>query len=172
MSILTWSWADAWYVRGPPNQSCCPTAEVQAIPPAPATCPSPSLRARGRGWRPDGSWGPSSILSAASSPPPASEAPSPFPPPPSDPLLHLPQSKPLSPSARQCCMTGQTQSFTKINPLSLLQLPGLQEKPRRCLKEPSSLLVKKNSFHDIDMFCYRRVPEPAPYTASDWTSWK
>lgn len=37
-----------------------------------------------------------------------------WPPPP------LPQSKPLSPSACQCCMTGQTQSFTKMHPMSLL----------------------------------------------------
>lgn len=54
ISFLTRSWAGVWYVRGrcsrgPASQSCCPIAEVQAIPPASATCPSPSLRARGEG---------------------------------------------------------------------------------------------------------------------------
>lgn len=36
------------------------------------------------------------------------------------PLLPLPPSKPLSPSARQCRMTGQTQPFTKMPPMSPL----------------------------------------------------
>lgn len=118
------SWHEAeqavgmWCVcfRGPTSQSCCPIAKVQAIPPAPATCPSPSLRVRGEG---EGQMALEGQAASWVQHPPHPQPQSwshlhPLNPPPH------PQSKPLSPSARQCCMTGQTQSFTKINPLSLL----------------------------------------------------
>lgn len=172
MSFLTRSCAGVWYVwgrvlGGPASQSCCPIAEVQAIPPATATCPSPSLRALGEGE------GQMALEGQAASwvqhpphPQPQSYLPGPtstlWTPPP------LPQSKPLSPSARQCCMTGQTQSFTKINPLSLLcSCLGLQEKLNQSLKEPSSLLAKQHSWD----FHYHKVPEPATQADSLLVNW-
>lgn len=118
-----WWWeAVCWlgFGGGSISQSWFSIFEVEDIPPASATCPwPPPPQGLGRGWGPDGSWGPSSILNAASSPPPTTLLHSwsylhPLTPPP------LPRSKPLSPSARQCCMTGQTQPFTKTHPVSLL----------------------------------------------------
>lgn len=129
---------------GPASQSCCPIAEVQAIPPAPATCPSPSLRARGVG---EGQMVLEGQAASWVQHPPHPQPQSYMPGPTSTLWPPFPlQSKPLSPSARQCCMTGQTQSFTKINPLSLLcSCLGLQEKLSQCVKDPSCLLAKQHS---------------------------
>lgn len=98
----------------------------------------------GTGWWPDGSWRPSSILTEASSPPPTSELNAWTHLHPVTPLLSSStQSENPSPSARQCCMTEQTQSCTKINPPSLVDSSRFCKKSLGCAL--SSLLAKHKS---------------------------
>lgn len=142
------------FVGGSVSQSWFSIFEVEDIPPASATCPWPPFRV----------WGEADDqmaleVQAASwtqhppHPQPHCYIPGPtstlWPPPP------LPRSKPLSPSARQCCMTGQTQSFTKTHPVSLLcQCLGSQEnrhdngESRSPSQQRSSYMVAYKISHD------------------------
>lgn len=52
------------------SQSWFPVFEVEAVPTSLCHLSFTPPQGLGRGWGPDGSWGPSSILNAASSPPP------------------------------------------------------------------------------------------------------
>lgn len=70
-------WDGSVYWGGPDSQSCCPIADVQGHPTGPCHLSFTLPQGVGRGCRPDGSWGPSGILSAASSPPPSLRAPGP-----------------------------------------------------------------------------------------------
>ena len=137
---------------------------VPPIPPAFATCPHlpTPFRVWGEAEGPDGSGGPASSLSPASSPPPTSllhswsfSHPLTPPPPPT------PPAQPLSPSARQCCMTGQTQPFTKMHHTSLLcsstlvdattASPWKQRSSKRTVMKTMSLPAPPSSCHPFSL---------------------
>lgn len=98
------------------------SSRLRPSPPASATCPStpPPPQGLGRGWGPDGSWGPSSILNAASSPPPTT-------------LLHSwsylhpltpsspsPIENPWAPALVSAAWVGKHSPSPKMHPMSLL----------------------------------------------------
>lgn len=141
---------------GPVSQSCCPIAEVQAIPPAPATCPSSSLRVLGEG---DGQMALEGQAASWVQYPPHPQPQSSMPGPTS--TLWPPSSSPIqTPEPQRSSVLhdwANTVLHLNKSPVSPLQLPGLQEKLSWCPKEPSSLLALPQlcnwDFH------YHKLPE-------------
>lgn len=105
------------------------------------------------------------ILSAASSPPPTTLLHSwsyfhPLTPPPPP----LPLSKPLSPGARQCCMTGQTQPLTSHPHVSPPLLPWLASSSDGSVTgETKEQLHKHGGVNDLTRLLVRHPAVQPPW---------